>query len=107
MPLKKLKLTSTEVHVVKSILRNFLGTEGYEVIIFGSRAGGNPRADSDLDIAVKSSHPLTAGKLSELRAVFEESSLPFKVDIVDYRNASEAFQEVINSSGCVSFKYTD
>ena len=33
-----------------------------------------------------------------LREAFEESDLPFRVDVVDYRTVSEAFRAIIDQS---------
>lgn len=54
-----------------------------EVILFGSRAEGTNREASDVDIAVKFSEDNNDIILA-LKNDFEESSLPFFFDVIDY-----------------------
>lgn len=65
--------------IVESILSRRL--PGRKVLAFGSRAKGRARKHSDLDLAIVGPAPddLT---LAELRLDFEESDLPFKVDVL-------------------------
>ena len=53
-----------------------------QVWIFGSRASGHHRAFSDIDLLLESDPALEASQLGEMRESLEESSLPFKVDLV-------------------------
>lgn len=54
-----------------------------KIFIFGSRAKENNRKFSDIDIAIKDSK-INSQKLAKTRFELEESSLPYKVDLVDY-----------------------
>lgn len=51
------------------------------VHIFGSRAKGNFNVGSDVDLAIMSGM-IDILSLSRLKSDFEESSLPYKVDLV-------------------------
>ena len=58
------------------------------VILFGSVADGQIRADSDIDIAVAADKPLDArAKLALIDTVAEKVGRP--VDLIDLRNAGE------------------
>ncbi len=92
----KLDLSNEQLDEVKCILKTFIPER--PVCVFGSRVNGKARLYSDLDIAVYGDYPLSLDKLATLREAFDESNLPFKVDIVDYLTASKAFQEIIDET---------
>lgn len=66
-----------------------------EVRAFGSRVNGTTRPYSDLDLAVVAASSLTGDALRHLREAFEESDLPFRVDVLDWSTVSPEFQRVI------------
>ena len=66
-----------------------------EVRAFGSRATWTARDYSDLDLAVVGDGPLHWRTLSRLREAFEESRLPMRVDVLDWHDISQSFQQVI------------
>lgn len=66
-----------------------------EVRAFGSRVAGNAKSYSDLDLALFGETSLDPDRLRLLREAFEESTLAFRVDVVDTRAISEAFRDVI------------
>lgn len=68
-----------------------------EARVFGSRVNGGAAKHSDIDIAIKDREKLTLTALSALANAFEESDLPFRVDIVDWHGISSAFRSVIES----------
>jgi len=61
---------------------------------FGSRVKGNFRPDSDLDLVVFSKATQSAS-ISELKEAFEESSLPFSVDVLAWDEIGQDFREHI------------
>ena len=63
--------------------------------VFGSRARGNYREFSDLDVLIEPHQALPAGLLSKIREALEESSLPIKVDIVEWENVAESYKKSI------------
>lgn len=93
---RKLDLSDDQLSEVKSILNTFIPER--TVCAFGSRANGKARLYSDLDIAVYGNHPLSLDKLALLREAFDESDLPYKVDIVDYLTISNEFQKIIDET---------
>ena len=70
----------------------------YTVWVFGSRATSTARANSDLDLAIKTDQPLPASTLHHLEEAFSESNLPFKVDLTDWAVTSESFREIIQNT---------
>lgn len=74
-----------------------------EAVLFGSRAKGNYKPGSDIDIAVKGS--VEKDTLSKLLTTFEESLLPYFVDVVVYdRLQNEALREHIDRVGVSIFE---
>lgn len=68
-----------------------------EVWIFGSRARGDAKRHSDLDLAALGDTPLDFATLAALRDAFSESNLPYKVDLIDWATTSEGFRRIIES----------
>lgn len=66
-----------------------------EVRAFGSRANGTAKKHSDLDLALVGDALLARDRVYRLQDAFEESVLPFRVDVVDWHSISEEFRRVI------------
>lgn len=69
------------------------------LILFGSRARGNPRATSDIDLAVRGRRPIPAHLLATARQALEDSRVPFNVDLLDYATLAPDMQRVIDAEG--------
>jgi len=84
-------------HLAK--VRSILGEQvpGCEVRAFGSRLAGTARPYSDLDLAVRGTARLSGDTLRHLKEAFEESDLPFRVDVLDWHAISPEFQRVIEN----------
>lgn len=70
---------------------------GYDVWLFGSRAHGRSlRKASDIDLCIKTQgEPLPPTLYSKIVAAFEDSDLPFFVDVVDWAATAPHFQKII------------
>jgi type I restriction enzyme S subunit len=66
---------------------------------FGSRVTGGARPYSDLDMVLKGPVPLSVTRMGTLRERFQESSLPFRVNIVDWHALGEAFRRIVDEQG--------
>ncbi|MEK6777094.1 MAG: nucleotidyltransferase domain-containing protein, partial [bacterium] len=66
-----------------------------EVRAFGSRVTWTAKDYSDLDLAVVGREKLDAARLRRMKEAFEESDLPFRVDLLDWHRISESFRKVI------------
>ncbi len=84
-----LALTDKERAIVVDVLARLVPEAS--VSAFGSRATGRPKRFSDLDLAIAASGPLEVSRLAALAEAFDESDLPFKVDVVDLCAADPAF----------------
>ncbi|MBR1734864.1 MAG: restriction endonuclease subunit S [Alphaproteobacteria bacterium] len=82
--------------LVKQILKKVLG-ENSDIIVFvfGSRIKGNAEKFSDLDLAIFKEGKKVPKLVAELLYEFEESDLPFKVDVIDLNDVSENFRKTI------------
>ena len=92
-----LALTDRELSVVNAILRAHL-PNSVKVHVFGSRARGPAKAWSDLDLVLEAPAPLSLELFATLAEAFEESELPWKVDIVDRKAVSDGFGRLIDQS---------
>ena len=85
-------LNATELNIVQECF-----DANISVKLFGSRVVGNFRPNSDLDICILSD--LNRAEVSKLAEKFEESNLPFTVDIVLYKDCSGDFKKIIDNTG--------
>lgn len=79
--------------IVQNILKKHIPFA--EVRAFGSRVVGNAKAHSDLDLAVVGEKKLDRRIFAELKSDFEESDLPFRIDLLDWHAITEKFQKLI------------
>jgi len=70
-----------------------------DLYLFGSRARGIPRAASDIDLAIDPHGPLPRSALSSLRELFEESTVPVHVDVLDLRDAGPGLRQRVLREG--------
>lgn len=66
-----------------------------EIRVFGSRIHGTAKPYSDIDIALKCGSPIDRRTMSRLKEALQESTLPIRVDILDWESISEEFKGVI------------
>lgn len=90
-----IKLKPAELEIVLKILNKYLGRKDQNVWVFGSRAGGTPRPDSDLDLLMDPSVSLTIR--AHLIEEFEESLLPFEVDLVNRDDLAVEYAHKVES----------
>ena len=89
----KFGLADKQIEQILAILKKANVTEA---VIFGSRAKGNWRENSDIDIAVWG-QDINLGKLS---LDLEELPMPYKFDVINYDKISNsAFREHIDRVG--------
>jgi len=70
-----------------------------KIYLFGSRARGDASEYSDIDIAIKGKKSLKIA-LAEAKYAIEESQIPYKVDLIDLKNAPY-LETVIEKEGVV------
>ena len=82
-----------EEEAIRDIIFQFINPNEYKVFIFGSRATGKARKFSDYDIGIEGKKPIAWETMALVKEMFEESDLPFKVDLVDFSLVSDKFRE--------------
>jgi predicted nucleotidyltransferase len=81
------------LEIIKNIVWEHLDPKIHKVFIFGSRATQTNKTFSDIDIGITG--PLVAKNiLSNLNLAFEESNLPYNVDIVDFNLVHDRFKKI-------------
>lgn len=93
----KFGLKERELDEIKALY--YLFPEIDEIVIFGSRARGDYNKVSDIDIAIKGEVDKIMYKI---RDYFEESSIIYTVDVVNYISISnQDFKENIDNEGII------
>lgn len=92
----KIDITPQDLTITLAILRKHLRPSS-QVWVFGSRATGKAKPFSDLDLAIDNGQPLPLAVYTALLSDFEESDLPYKVDVVDWRTINDSFKENIKN----------
>jgi len=83
-------LSDDQVTLIREVLVAPLIKAGCKVFVFGSRARGDNQKFSDLDILVEG--PVAPETLSHITETLEESSLPFRVDVVALSDLAESYR---------------
>ena len=82
------------LEMVQDVLRAHLPA-GFKVWGFGSRATWTTKDSSDLDLAVEGDAKLDYKAMVGLEVAFEESDLPYTVDVVDLNAVNQEFREIV------------
>ena len=85
-------LSPLHLGLVRDILARNGVTDVNAPVLFGSRVTGRARRYSDLDIGFDG-EPLSARQLAQLREDLEESSLPIRVDVLNFAEAGAELRE--------------
>ena len=72
-----------------------------KAVLFGSRAKGTAKRFSDLDLAIDIGTPLSLALISKISDEFEESILPYKVDLIDWQTTSDEFKKMVEKDKVV------
>lgn len=92
-----LALSAADEGTLRAILDAYLPAH-VRVGVFGSRAAGQPKPWSDIDLALSGPEKLPLSLLAELREAFDESELGPKVDLVDRACVSAEFDRIIGET---------
>ena len=77
------------------IVLGIIGKYNYNFYAFGSRITDKIKKFSDLDLFYTEDIPEKI--ITNIEDEFEESDLPHKVDIVDYKKCDKSFQKIMKS----------
>jgi predicted nucleotidyltransferase len=97
--MKSYGLSPSEIQDIKKLLhQNFGDLDDAKAFLFGSRAKGNYKPFSDIDIAIRSKSPLLSKKITLFKEDWERSKLPYKVDITSWKEIYKPYLSEINKS---------
>ncbi len=89
---RPIDITADQRKIILTLLRQHLpDTSAW---VYGSRAKWTSRPQSDLDLVVFT-NPKQRQQVGALREAFEESNLPFRVDLFVWNDIPKSFQEII------------
>ena len=95
---RPIDITSDQRKTLLTLLERYLpNTEAW---VYGSRVKWTSRPQSDLDLVVFAA-PEQARRVSDLREAFEESNLPFRVDLFVWDSVPEQFRKQIETEHVV------
>lgn len=95
-------VTASEWEIIQQILAQFKHIK--EVRLFGSRAKSTYKPGSDIDLAILGAS-ITKDDISSLLAAFEDSLLPYFVDILSYSTiTNQALKEHIDRIGITIYR---
>jgi predicted nucleotidyltransferase len=80
--------------LAKEIILRSVPKDKYVVFLFGSRANGKSKRTSDIDVGVYGETSFPRMIKSNMEEELEESSIPYYVDIIDFKNVSEEFKKI-------------
>ncbi len=81
------------LQIIHHILDEFLPNTA--VWAFGSRIQGRAKTYSDLDLVIVGQQQIPLKIYYQIQDAFEESALPYRVDILDWHRISADFKAVI------------
>ena len=87
-------IRADHLRIVHDVLARHL-PDGVRVWVFGSRATWATKDSSDLDLALEGDGEIAARSLAALESAFEDSELPYAVDVVDVKRIGEPFREIV------------
>ena len=83
------------VEKTRKMVLSGLRDENVAIGLFGSVAHGSLGRGSDIDVAIVPKGEWSRWKLSRLRDELEESTIPYKIDLVDLSVVSPEFRHSI------------
>jgi predicted nucleotidyltransferase len=86
--------------ITKNIVLQHIANNNFKVFLFGSRACGNEKKMSDIDIGILGNEKFPLQLKFKIQEAIEESIVPFKVDIIDFFNVDGNFKEEALKKNC-------
>jgi len=79
-------LSDNTITILYSVFNKYPGIK--QVILYGSRAKGNFRGGSDIDITLKTDSSFTRDDLLNITGDFDDSDIPYFIDVSIYDKLS-------------------
>lgn len=84
---------------IRRIAHRVLDGQPVEIYLFGSWARGDAKRTSDIDIAILPTGPINSRIIAALRRELEESTVPYRVDVVALHEVDPAFRDRVLKEG--------
>ena len=97
----KFGLTDQEWKILSELAIEPLKNLGVKVWIFGSRARGDFKKFSDIDLLYSDLDDDQKSKIYSIKSSLEESSLSYKVDLVDESELAESYRNQVILDRCL------
>lgn len=99
-PLLGLDIEQWAIEETRRIVLDAIRGQEIHAYLFGSRARGDARPGSDIDVALDAyDAAVPKAPLALLRERLEESLIPFEVDVVDLADAPETLRAAVLREG--------
>jgi len=99
-PRPGLDIQQWAIEETRRIVLDAIRDQEIDAYLFGSRARGDARPCSDIDVALYAhDDAVPKAPLALLRERLEESLIPFEVDVVDLADASETLRAAVLREG--------
>lgn len=79
---------------IKDIVFKYLDSNKIKVFVFGSRVNGTNRKFSDIDLGFESDLSIPYSLVLDIEDEFENSNIPYSIDVVDFSKVSNKFKAV-------------
>ena len=90
---KEINISTPYLTKLKDMVLSIFSNEKVKVFVFGSRARGDNQHTSDIDIGFIPHGKINRKKVAQLKEAIEDLNIPYKVEIVDFSQASESFRK--------------
>lgn len=84
--------------LLSSIIFKYLNPDQVKVFLFGSRAVGNNSKYSDVDLGIESDNDIAYSTILDIEEDFENSDLPYAVDVVDFAKVTDKLKQVVQAN---------
>lgn len=79
-------LSERTLETLDAVFKKYPGIK--QAVLYGSRAKGNYRPGSDIDLALITDNTFTRTDLLDVSGDFDDSDMPYTVDVLVYGNLS-------------------
>ena len=86
--------TSLDLNEISEVLKTCFEDKSTRVFLFGSRAAGTARYNSDWDIGVLTEHPVPGHVMTKVRDSLDSIRTLDSFDLVDFNKVSASFRNV-------------
>lgn len=88
-----INVSEETMRFLKSVASRYLNDQ-VRLFVFGSRVNGRNRKYSDIDLGLISETEISPLLRLNLEEEFDNSNIPFRVDVVDFSKVTDNFKEV-------------